>query len=210
MNRHAWWLADGEEMHRRAPRSFFVPPRHHREALEPGRLVKLVFEFAPRELQGVPRTGERMWVAVTEARADGTYVGSLDNTPGLLTELRPGDLVEFRAEHVVALQYSPDELGYDPHAFASVDARILHEDLPPDVVMKAPTGADDQRMWFAMVGTTPPKDTLPLSLGDLTDRWSGLAEVFSSNGGGWERIAGEMAWHQMAAPEEFDDSPRAP
>jgi hypothetical protein len=112
VHERSWWLANAEERHAEAPRSFFIPPREHRENLEVGRLVKLIFEFAPpRDLNGTLRTGERMWAIVSEVRPDGTYLGDLDNDPDLVTELKPGDPIKFGPEHVVAIQYSPDELG---------------------------------------------------------------------------------------------------
>lgn len=205
MDEPSWWLANAEDRHAEATRSFFIPPREHREHLEVGRLVKLTFEFAPpRDLNGTPRTGERMWVIVAEARPNGTYVGHLDNDPDLLTELKPGDPIEFGPEHVIAMRYSADELGYDPHAFATIDARIVTEDQPPDILIHARPPGTDERIWFASIGPNRPDETRGITLGELTDRWPELTEVFSSNGGGWQRLPDQHAWRQMANPDDVD------
>lgn len=89
-------LDDGEEINREAPETFWIPPRDERENLLPGELVKLIFRISLGEEQHV----ERMWVIVKERKANG-YVGVLDNDPYCTTELRSGEPIEFRPEHVI-------------------------------------------------------------------------------------------------------------
>ena len=145
-----------------------------------------------------------MWVIVAEKRPDGTYVGHLDNEPDLLTELKADDPIEFGPEHVIAIHYTPDELGYDPHAYATIDTRIVTEDRPPDIVFQARPTNTQERIWFASIGPDRPQETRPISLGELTDRWPSLTEVFRSNGGGWQRLPDQHAWRQLAGPDDGD------
>jgi uncharacterized protein YegJ (DUF2314 family) len=72
--------------------------------LTPGDLVKVLFEVIDPS-QGSP-TAERMWVQVTDVVSD-RYVGSLDNDPRVITTLRPGSRIEFRAHHVIATWDDP-------------------------------------------------------------------------------------------------------
>ena len=89
-------LDDGEEVNRESPETFWIPPRDTREHLFPGELVKLIFRISLGEEQHV----ERMWVIVKERKANG-YIGVLDNDPYCTTELRSGESIEFRPEHVI-------------------------------------------------------------------------------------------------------------
>jgi hypothetical protein len=167
-----WTLDNGEERHAEAPRSFFIPPAEHRRALAPGRLCKLIF----RGDEAV----ERMWVEVVE-RVDGRYRGELRNDPKELASIKFDDPVEFGPEHVIQIQYSEEELGYPFSDWAVVEARVVDEDLAPTIV------EFHDGTWF--VGLARAESTEPCSmlLGDLTDRWPELADVFRGSGGRWVR-----------------------
>lgn len=93
-------LGDGEALNREHPHTFQIPRREEREQLQPGDLVKLLFEVPAPEPGSV--TAERMWVQVTDVAADGGYVGSLDNDPQVLRGLRLGSRIEFQPQHVIA------------------------------------------------------------------------------------------------------------
>lgn len=90
-------LANGEALAAKAPYTFFIPTRAEREAIVPGVLVKLVFEYLwdSRKLNG-----ERMWVRVTHV--DGAEMtGLLDNRPyeegleeGMVVNFSPANAVE--------------------------------------------------------------------------------------------------------------------
>jgi hypothetical protein len=102
-----WCLDDGEEYHRAAPATFWIPTREAREALQPGDLAKLIFRISvdhPDE----PVAVERMWVLVRERTVDG-YLGILDNDPDALAE---ND--EF---------WSGIELPFGPHHIINIDER---------------------------------------------------------------------------------------
>ncbi len=75
-------------------------PRPWRTPLAVGGLAKVVFVDAGR--------AERMWVQLDTCHADG-HEGRLDNEPRLFAaELRPGDRIALRSEHVVqALRHPP-------------------------------------------------------------------------------------------------------
>jgi uncharacterized protein YegJ (DUF2314 family) len=142
-----------------------------------------------------------MWVSVVAVAADGIYSGRLANEPAVLTELSYGDRIDFAADNVIAIEYSADELGYDPHAAAMIDARIVKEDLPPKYVAlgRAPDAAEST--WFASLDPAPPADRRTITLGELTDRWPELVPVFSSGLGYWEREDDGPHYKQTRAPD---------
>lgn len=112
-----WSLLDAEVHNAAHPRSFFIPAREEREAIEVGGLVKLVFEDEAGD-------GERMWVEVTD-RAPGGYVGILTNQP-LVIDLDQGARVEFEPRHIIDIYEEHD----DPYeAFVLyASARLLDSD----------------------------------------------------------------------------------
>jgi len=101
-NIDGWQLDDGEEYHRAAPETFWVPDRVAREALQPGDYAKLIFRFAVASGEA-PVAVERMWVLV-RALEDGHFFGVLDNEPDAIEENDEfwlGTEVPFLAEHVI-------------------------------------------------------------------------------------------------------------
>lgn len=194
-----WSLADGEALHAAAPRSFFIPDREHRERLPAGRIVKLVFELdEPRVVGGTLRTAERMWVEISEALPGGRYAGTLDNDPGVVTELTCGDRIEFGPEHVVAIHYSDEELGYPMNGWAYVDGRVRRDDQPPDYLVFDSPAPGSAPMWFGAIGSDAPDATMTLA--ELTDRWPKLSDVFRSQGGLWQRVEGAAEWREVRPP----------
>ncbi len=103
-----WTLASAEAAHARTPQTFLIPDRARREALTPGDAAKLLFDIQTREGGRIHRGIDRMWVIVKKRIGD-TYVGVLDNDPGLVegVNLRPGTEVRFLAEHVADIAQPP-------------------------------------------------------------------------------------------------------
>lgn len=97
---HPYRLANGEALAAKAPYTFFIPSRAEREAIVPGVLVKLTFEYLwdSRKLNG-----ERMWVKVTHV--DGAQMtGLLDNRP-YEEGLEEGMVVNFGPANVVGIEW---------------------------------------------------------------------------------------------------------
>jgi hypothetical protein len=97
-----WCLEDGEEYHREAPDTFWIPELEAREGLQPGDLAKLIFRISidnPEE----PVSVERMWVLVREI-IPGGYLGILDNDPDAIEENKEfwsGIELPFEPRHVI-------------------------------------------------------------------------------------------------------------
>lgn len=89
-------MDDGEEIHREAPDTFWIPDAAERQSLQPGRLVKLIFRIDLGDEVQV----ERMWVQVKKQSSSG-YIGELDNDPYCITELRSGEPILFEPRHVI-------------------------------------------------------------------------------------------------------------
>tara|TARA_R110000787_G_C13179494_1_gene421674 strand:+ start:166 stop:561 length:396 start_codon:yes stop_codon:yes gene_type:complete len=97
-----WCLEDGEVYHADAPSTFWIPEREDRENLQPGDLVKLIFQISlddPDE----PIAVERMWVLVRERLPEG-FLGLLDNDPSAIgenDEFWSGIELPFQTRHVI-------------------------------------------------------------------------------------------------------------
>jgi hypothetical protein len=80
--------------------------------LSPGDAVQLMFEIETREGGRVIDRGvDRMWVIVKRPSVvTGAYDGVLDSDPGRAENLalRPGTVVIFGPEHVIAIERPPE------------------------------------------------------------------------------------------------------
>jgi hypothetical protein len=100
----SWQLDDGEELHREAPSTFWMPPAARRASLSSGELVKLIFRMTVRDrgARDAHVEVERMWVIVN-SREDDRYLGTLDNDPYCTKDLVSGALVAFEPRHVIQI-----------------------------------------------------------------------------------------------------------
>jgi hypothetical protein len=106
--RDGWCLEDGEERHREAPATFFIPDLELRKLLQPGDLAKLIFKIAVEgdEYGAV----ERMWVIIRERTPDG-YVGMLDNEPDSISkndQFWHGTELPFEYRHIIAVGHADE------------------------------------------------------------------------------------------------------
>lgn len=102
-----WTIRDSSEIARKFKYTFFKPSDADISRVKPGENVKLVFEHDPIDPQ-VPQA-ERMWVLVEQIRPDGTFVGSLNNEPCYIKDLRHGDGIEFDARHIVNTEHDDSD-----------------------------------------------------------------------------------------------------
>jgi len=100
----SWDLDDGEELHREAPATFWMPAEQRRQSLVKGDLVKLIFQMTVRDRATGKETleAERMWVIV-EGRDGDRYHGILDNDPYCTRDLVSGAAVMFERRHVIQI-----------------------------------------------------------------------------------------------------------
>jgi hypothetical protein len=179
-------LANAEEKHAAAPRTFFIPPRAERENLAPGSLAKLLFELVD-PADGDPGA-ERMWVEVRQAQG-GRYVGSLANVPAAITTIEKDGLVEFGPEHVISTVDDWPLLGKK----VFVSRRSHEQDVRPGYVYREDPDNEQDSGWRALVGdeshdeVDDPGNVLLQELGFLLDRWPELRPVLESDprNGSW-------------------------
>ena len=198
---HDWWLEDAEAANALHPRTFFVPPEPRRRALRPGELVRLGFIYGPHADRDQEGHHERMWIEVLEQRDGGHAEGRLRNRPHRLAALEIGDRVTFEPAHVLAIDYSDEELGYAQDQRPVVDMAVLGEDRAPDLVIRAasPYVAGHEEWWLLCRAHATGLTTE--DIGMLTDRFPGLEEPFRAGGGVWELEAGERAsarWRRVS------------
>ena len=100
-----WSLDDGEERHREAPTTFWIPALSDRQALQKGDWAKLIFRIAVGN-SDEPVSVERMWVIVRE-RVPGGYIGMLDNEPDAISENEEfwvGAELPFQYRHIIGIE----------------------------------------------------------------------------------------------------------
>ncbi|MGY4396323.1 hypothetical protein ACVWZA_001503 [Sphingomonas sp. UYAg733] len=84
--------------------TFYLPSENELLALQPGDLAKIIF----RSMPPAPNWGaERMWVIITEADGD-RLIGTLDNDPSDMPQLRPGQVVHFKRSNVIDLDWGAE------------------------------------------------------------------------------------------------------
>jgi len=106
MNGKSWHLADAEQIAKGAKYTFYKPSKAVYEKLQPGNVVKLIFEFESED-EDTP-SGERMWVIITEIN-NGKYKGTLANEPFYIEDLEYEDEIEFEEKHIVATDIDDPE-----------------------------------------------------------------------------------------------------
>ena len=100
-----WCLEDGEERHRRAPSTFWIPDQEQRQHLQLGDYVKLVFCMNVADVNNSISV-ERMWVIVRQ-HVSGGYLGVLDNEPNAIEEndeFWRGIELPFAPRHIIGVQ----------------------------------------------------------------------------------------------------------
>lgn len=111
IEKDGWALLSAELRAEAAPATFIIPARAVRESLSPGDAVKLLFDIETREGGRVIDRGiDRMWVII-KGKAEGIYIGVLDNDPGTRenVSLHERDYVIFRPEHVADVGRPPND-----------------------------------------------------------------------------------------------------
>ena len=172
-------LVDGEREHAAAPNAFSIPLATHRAGLTPGRLVQV-------GLRG-GGAAARVWVQVDAVAPGGRYTGTLQGDPGGGSRLVSGDEITFDPRHVLAIEYLPGELGFDPEQSAAVDPRILQSGVPATRVVWFQPPNLPEPVWFLGLDGGMPQEAILVPLGRLAERWPELAPVFASRGGDWLR-----------------------
>lgn len=108
-----WKLRSGVKQNRLHPTSFWIPSDAEKDAIEPGSVVKLMFEQSDG-------WGERMWVIVDKVGRR-RITGYLDNDPLDFPRLYPGRKIRFRREHIIDIHPDPAD-----HADCEQRVRAVH------------------------------------------------------------------------------------
>ncbi|KIO78832.1 hypothetical protein TH53_01755 [Pedobacter lusitanus] len=107
----SWRLENACEIRKEAPYTFYKPSDNIIDLFIPGEAaVKLMFLFESDDPEAP--CAERMWVILESVDRDGNYSGILDNDPFYIKDLKAGDLITFRKEHIIQY-YIFDELNVE-------------------------------------------------------------------------------------------------
>jgi|GEM_PF-1196857 len=121
-----WTLCDPRPIQAENPYTFFTPTPQNIDALQPGDLVKLIFEGTGRDAEFV----ERMWV-VFDGREGDICTGRLANEPYDLSTLKLHQTIEFAPHHIIVIHEprvcDPERDAFEGAMFARcrVDPAIL-------------------------------------------------------------------------------------
>jgi hypothetical protein len=102
-----WHLENADEIAAQHRYTFYKPSIDVIRKVAVGEVVKLIFQFESTDPEA-PRA-ERMWVIVDEIQPNGLFRGRLDNDPRYITDLRTGDLVEFRSCHIINTEHDDND-----------------------------------------------------------------------------------------------------
>lgn len=107
----SWNLENANDRRRESPYTFYKPSDEIIDSFKPGETtVKLIFSFESDDPE-IP-SAERMWVLLDSIDNYGNYSGTLDNDPFYIKDLKAGNVIEFRKEHII--QYDTlDELNVE-------------------------------------------------------------------------------------------------
>jgi hypothetical protein len=192
-------LLDAEQRHRAEPDTFSIPRSDVRASLRPGDLVKLLFGFGG----GDQPPCERMWVEVLEVGGDG-YVGRLDNTPQVISDLEPGARVAFVPRHVAATYRRSGDTPR-PEQFAIVSHQV-RDGARPSHAARVPAPDPQFSGWVVAADgdpALPPTDLAgfgPLSHDELVSRFRSFDSIEDEPvGTSWSWDAGALEWTPRVA-----------
>lgn len=102
-----WELEDCASVAVSHPKTFKVPSLQEAPLVEIGDLLRLHFVITNLVTSDPenPRA-ERMWVEVCQLAESGVFRGHLTNQPMYIDSLEPGDVIEFKWEHVAQVNTS--------------------------------------------------------------------------------------------------------
>jgi hypothetical protein len=167
-------LQDVVAAHRAAPRTYSIPRADQRTRLRVGDVVKLVFEVDLPAHNGP--TAERMWVEVREVWRD-RYVGALDNQPSFISDLKPGDLIEFGPEHVNALYRSSSGLALPHGLFALVSVDVATGGAWPTEARREPPMSPESSGWVVRGPKGDDSELVQMPIDDLLQQFRVLDSV---------------------------------
>ena len=201
----SWWLVDADPIARKYKYTFYKPSRSLIAKVQPGELVKLIFEFESDEPSS-PRA-ERMWVKVVEVRPD-DFNGELDNDPRYIKDLACGDKLTFRPCHIINTEHDDNDNlveRYIPRCF--VTKRVLEGDDIPGYIYREDADNEDDSGWRILAGDETeeflddPNNSTFVSLGavlrtndsfvHLLDSPAGSAFVYDEESGSFVSVAVE-------------------
>jgi len=181
----SWRLEDAAVVAAENPYTFYKPSAEAIALLRPGNLVKLIFAFESDDFDA-PRA-ERMWVQIDCINKD-WFSGHLDNEPRHIKDLKPGNVVEFGARHVIQTSIAdpvPDPTApYRRRCF--VTNRVLNEGALVGYLYREPPDQEGDSGWRITAGDETdaymdnPKDSAYVSLGAVLSEDDSFRELLGT------------------------------
>ncbi|MFO1456103.1 MAG: DUF2185 domain-containing protein [Steroidobacteraceae bacterium] len=147
----SWSLTDADVLAQQYKYTFYKPGVAEISKVQPGEVVKLIFAFESDD-PAAP-SAERMWVKVLEVLPGLKFRGALDNEPRYIKDLKPDDVVEFEARHIINCDHdSSNNLveRYIKRCF--VTHRILEDQERVGYLYREDPDRDDDSGWRMTAG----------------------------------------------------------
>lgn len=142
----SWWLEDADGIAEKCKYTFYKPSRELIKTVKPGEIVKIIFQFESDD-PDTPRA-ERMWVLVSEVIDGEIFKGILDNEPIYIQDLKFGDLIEFKACHIINTEHDDNNNLVERYAKRCfVTKKILDETLKVGYLYRENTDEDNDSGW---------------------------------------------------------------
>lgn len=109
---YTWKIDSGVDRNRKCPDTFPIPTEAEKSAIQPGDLVKVIFD-----MRWPDDWAERMWVKV-ERVGRRRIKGTLCNTPIGIPRLDSGDKIVFRRKHIIDIDRASGDDSVEVRAVA--------------------------------------------------------------------------------------------
>lgn len=150
----SWSLENAEEVAARNPYTFYKPSKEVVAMLTAGNQVKLIFTFESEDPDAPG--AERMWVTI-DSISGSAFVGTLDNEPRHIVDLKLGDRIEFDDRHIVDTDLIDPVASivdrYAARCFAT--RRVLHDGCRVGYCYRVQPQGDEDSGWRIMAGDEP-------------------------------------------------------
>lgn len=181
----SWRLENAAQQAAANKYTFYKPSVEEIAQIRSGENVKLIFLFDSDD-PAAPRA-ERMWVLVDSIDGSGAFTGRLDNQPRWITDLKPGDPVEFRDVHIINTEHdNPHNIvnRYLPRCY--VTQRILRDGARVGYLYREDPDNDRDSGWRLIAGDeTPeymnePRNVAFVSLGAVLNQDDSFLQLIES------------------------------
>lgn len=193
-----WWLRDAEVVADEFPYTFWRPSDDALQRLQTGDMVRLNFAIESNDPEAPG--GERMWVQIVDVHPH-LFTGTLANNPYFLKTIKFGDVIKFKACHIIDHQLEDASREQFETYFLRcfVTNRVL-EGEKYRYVYKEPPDTEDDSGWRILVGNETdeemedPSKLSYVALGAVLNKDDSLMSILYEDDGEWAWDDASDSW----------------